>query len=194
MDDTTQTSTLIIVIVAVIALALLLWFFTQQRRSRKLHDRYGEEYERTVADLGKRDRAEANLLDREKRIKTLDIRPLTLAQRRDYESEWLGVKALFVDSPAEATLHGDRLLGKMMQARGYPMADFDRRYEDLTVENGEVARHYREGHMLAERQTRGEASTEDLRQALIHYEALFDELVRDAVPDDDVRQMPTATR
>ncbi len=187
MDDT-QTTTLVIVIVVVIALALLLWFFLQRRRSQKLHDRYGEEYERTVADLGKRDKAEANLLEREKRIKTLDIRPLSVAQRQDYENEWLGVKALFVDSPAEATLHGDRLLGKMMQARGYPMADFDRRYEDLTVEHGDVARHYREGHKLAERQTRGEASTEDLRQALIHYEALFAELVRDAVPDSDVRE------
>jgi hypothetical protein len=193
MDDT-QTTTLVIVIVVVIALALLLWFFLQRRRSQKLHDRYGEEYERTVADLGKRDKAEANLLEREKRIKTLDIRPLSVAQRQDYENEWLGVKALFVDSPAEATLHGDRLLGKMMQARGYPMADFDRRYEDLTVDHGDVARHYREGHKLAERQTRGEASTEDLRQALIHYEALFAELVRDAVPDSDVREAQVQPR
>ena len=193
MDDT-QTTTLVIVIVVVIALALLLWFFLQRRRSQKLHDRYGEEYERTVADLGKRDKAEANLLEREKRIKTLDIRPLSAAQRQDYENEWLGVKALFVDSPAEATLHGDRLLGKMMQARGYPMADFDRRYEDLTIEHGDVARHYREGHKLAERQTRGEASTEDLRQALIHYEALFAELVRDAVPDSDVREAQVQPR
>ena len=190
--DTTEQTTLVI-IAAILVVALLAWYFINQRRSHSLQKKFGDEYDRTVDDVGKRGKAEAALLEREKRVKSLEIHPLTLSQRETFSTEWTEVKALFVDSPAEATLHADRLLANMMQARGYPMADFDRRFEDLTVEHAGVARHYREGHILAERQTRGEASTEDLRQALKHYEALFDELVCDARPDDELRQQRAVT-
>jgi hypothetical protein len=191
MDATEQTA--LVIIAALLAVALLAWFLVQQRRSRALQSKFGDEYDRTVEDIGKRGEAEAALLEREKRVKSLDIRPLTFSQRAVFSDEWTEVKALFVDSPAEATLHADRLLANMMQARGYPMADFDRRYEDLTVDHAEVARHYREGNLLARRQTRGEATTEDLRQALKHYEALFEDLVRDARPDEELRE-PLASR
>ena len=98
--------------------------------------------------------------------------------RNWFAGDWKEVKALFVDSPQEAMLRGDRLLADMMQTRGFPMADFDRRYEDLSVNHGKVAHHYREGHEIAER--RAEATTEEMRRALKNYEHLFDELVSHA--------------
>ena len=117
------------------------------------------------------------------RLSVRGLRPafdrLGLVVVRDFSAEWREVKAVFVDSPVEAVHHADRLLSTIMKTRGFPMADFDRRYEDLTVDHREVASHYRAGHEIAERQGRGEATTEDLRQAMKHYEALFDDLTRD---------------
>ena len=101
---------------------------------------------------------------------------------------------MFVDSPVESVHHADRLLASIMKARGYPMADFDRRYEDLTVDHGEVARHYREGHELTERHRLGQSSTEDLRQAMIHFEALFDDLVNEVADDDQARPVRSRAR
>jgi hypothetical protein len=169
----------ILIVVGVIILALVIWSLTRKRRTAALRDKFGDEYDRTVQQHGKRAPAEAALREREQRVAALDIRPLTPQERGDFTREWTEVKAVFVDSPPEAVLHADRMVAKMMAARGFPMADFDRRYEDLTVANGEVARHYRAGHDIAMRQGRGEAGTEDLRQAMKHYELLFDELVRE---------------
>lgn len=168
-----------IVVVAGIALIALLVYLTMQRRRREhLRDRFGDEYERAVGDYGKRSAAEANLLDREKRVDALDIRPLTAAERDGFAAEWLETKALFVDSPAEAVLRADRLLARVMETRGFPMGDFDRRYEDLTVDHASVARNYREGHEVAIR--KGDATTEEMRRGLNNFEKLFEELVRDA--------------
>ena len=124
---------------------------------------------------------------------------LGLAQSRKGEREaaiveWREVKAVFVDSPVEAVHLADRLLASVMKVRGYPMADFDRRYEDMTVDHGEVARHYREGHEITERHRLGQASTEDLRQAMIHFEALFDDLVNEPGHDTPVRPLRSSAR
>lgn len=179
-----SNQTILIVVVILVVAAILLWIFMRQRRSQHLHDRFGDEYDRTVDAHGARGKAEADLLDREKRVSALDIRALTPEERESATREWREVKALFVDSPAEAVLRADRQLATVMKTKGYPMADFDHRYENLTVDYADVARHYREGHALTERQSAGQASTEDLRQAMIHYEALFDELVSDVVSTD----------
>ncbi len=178
----------------VIVLALIAYFIYRQRRTARLREHFGDEYDRTVDVAGGRAKAEAALHEREERVARLDIRPLTERERIEFSREWRDVKAVFVESPAEAVLHADRLLAKIMTARGYPMADFDRRYEDLTVDHGEVARHYREGHDLAMRQGRGEATTEDLRQAMIHFEALFDDLVNEVPEDDDARPVRSPER
>ena len=121
-------------------------------------------------------------------------RPLDPREREAAITEWREVKAVFVDSPVESVHHADRLLASIMKARGYPMADFDRRYEDLTVDHGEVARHYREGHEITERHRLGQASTEDLRQAMIHFEALFDDLVNEVAHDDPARPVKSRAR
>lgn len=163
----------------VIVVALAAYFIFRNRRTAALRDHFGAEYDRTVEQTGARAKAEAALKDREERVAKLDIRPLTAEERNGFSREWRDVKAVFVNSPVEAVHHADRLLTNIMKTRGYPMADFDRRYEDLTVDHGEVARHYREGHELVLRHGRGQGSTEDLRQAMIHFEALFDDLVNE---------------
>jgi len=187
----TSTLTLIVIAVAVVLLGIVLWAALQRRRTNALRDRFGDEYDRTVEAEGKRAKAEAVLEEREERVAKLDTRPLTPPEREAAITEWREVKAVFVDSPVEAVHHADRLLASIMRARGYPMADFDRRYEDLTVDHGEVARHYREGHEVTLRHERGEASTEDLRQAMIHFEALFDDLVNEVAHDDEAKPVPS---
>jgi hypothetical protein len=186
--------TTIIVIVAVVVAAITLWTALRRRRTNTLRNRFGDEYDRTVEAEGKRAKAEAMLEEREQRVAKLDIRPLTAQERGDFSREWREVKAVFVDSPVEAVHHADRLLGTIMTTRGYPMADFDRRYEDLTVDHGEVARHYRDGHEIALRHQRGQASTEELRQAMIHFEALFDDLVNEVAHDDESKPVKSRTR
>lgn len=162
-----------------VVIAVAAYLVYRQRRTAALRDHFGDEYDRTVETVGGRSKAEAALQEREERVSRLDIRPLDERERVEFSREWRNVKAVFVDSPVEAVHHSDRLLAEIMKARGYPMADFDRRYEDLTVDHGEVARHYRDGHEITLRHQRGQASTEDLRQAMIHFEALFDDLVNE---------------
>jgi len=169
----------ILAVAAAAALVLLIWIILRQRRSASLRERFGDEYDRTVKARGGTGKAEADLIERETRVSHLDIRPLTATERDRFTLEWQETKALFVDSPAESVLRADRELAAVMHARGFPMADFDRRYEDLTVDHGDVARHYRDGHEITVKQGRGEASTEDLRQAMNHYERLFERLVSD---------------
>ena len=177
MQQIDTTVWVLLGVVIVVALAAYLIF--RNRRTATLRDHFGDEYDRTVEQTGARAKAEAALKDREERVAKLDIRPLTAEERDGFSREWRDVKAVFVNSPVEAVHHADRLLTNIMKTRGYPMADFDRRYEDLTVDHGEVARHYREGHELVLRHGRGQGSTEDLRQAMIHFEALFDDLVNE---------------
>lgn len=184
-----DTLTAVIIALVVIVALIFVWLFMQRRHSDKLRDKFGEEYDRTVHERGRRE-AEADLEAREKRVKEFDIRPLGPEERERYTGEWQETKALFVDSPNEAISRSDRLLADMMKTRGYPMTDFEHRHADLSVEHGEVARHYRAGHEIAERADRGEASTEDLRQAMKHYEALFDDLVSDT--GDKVKARPVS--
>ena len=180
MDQTALIG--IVVVVALIAVAAI-YIAMQRRKTHHLKDRFGDEYDRTVDQVGHRGKAEAALAEREDRVAKLSIRPLTGAEHARFVDEWREVKAVFVDSPVEAVLHADRLVASMMKTVGYPMADFDRRYEDLTVDHADVARHYREGHAVIERNNGADTDTEDMRQAMKHYEALFDHLTADADRD-----------
>ncbi len=173
-----QANTILIILAAVIVVLALIWFFLRQRKTTELRGRYGEEYDRTVDRVGGRGEAERNLAEREKRVSDFHIRPLSGEERDRFTDEWHEAKTLFVDSPQEAVLRGDRLLGAMMEKRGFPVEDFDRRYEDLTVHHADVANHYREGHEIADKGSN--ATTEEMRRALNHYEKLFEKMVRDA--------------
>ena len=177
--QTDQTAVLAILALIVVA-GLVLAFLYRARRTAALRDRFGEEeYERTVGVVGARGKAEDALREREQRVAALELRPLGPAERQLFSEQWTTAKARFVDDPAAAVLSADRAIGGVMGARGFPVDDFDARYESLTVDHGDVARHYRAGHEIALKQAGGQATTEDLRQAMIHYEALFDELVNE---------------
>ena len=174
-----MNETLLIAVAVVAVLAVGAWLFLQRRQSEHLRSRFGPEYEHEVEEKGSRRKAEAELAGREKRVKKLEIRPLEPAAREGFRHRWTEVQAQFVDAPPRAVSEADDLLGEVMRTRGYPVSDFEQSAGDISVDHPEVVKHYRAGHDIAVRHERGEASTEELRQAMIHYRALFDELVED---------------
>jgi hypothetical protein len=180
----TQTVWIVAAVIIVAALILVAIFWSRRRRSEHLRDRFGPEYDRAVDAKGDRAKAEAELAEREKRVEKLDIRPLDASERREFVSRWDDVQARFVDDPPRAVAFADALLGDVMKARGYPVTNFDQRAGDISVDHPVVIEHYRKAHDIALRQERDEASTEDLRQAMIHYRALFDNLVGAQAPQE----------
>jgi hypothetical protein len=182
--DTTTAIVIAVIVVAVVAAAAVI---VRQRRTRALKDRYGAEYRTAVAETGDRSKAEAELRRREKRVKAFHIRPLEPAEARRFQARWADVQARFVDDPGAAVADADRVLGEAMQARGYPVSDFEQRAEDLSVEHPKLVSDYRIAHDVARRHGRGEAGTEDLRRAMIHYRDLFDDLVEPGFDGDDRR-------
>ena len=166
----------IAIIVAVFVAAVVVLLYLKTQKSRRLRERFGPEYNRAVNEVGST-RAESRLEKLEKRVGNYNIHPLEPATRDRYVQQWRVVQAKFVDDPDDAIGAADRLLGEVMTARGYPVADFEQQAADLSVNHPLVIEHYRAGHSIAARHTQRQASTEDLRQALIHYRALFDELV-----------------
>ena len=174
--STTLVTIIVVAIIAVLAIAVAAYFYWQFRQSKHLQSRFGPEYQRTVEEIGTRRQAEATLHKREARVEKFDIRPLTPEERARYTSQWRGIQANFVDNPREAVSRADELLGAVMTARGYPVSDFEQRAADLSADYPTVVQNYRAGHEIALRHRRGDANTEDLRQAMIHYRALFDDL------------------
>ena len=178
-----DTGLLIAILVVVVLLALLAFFAGRQRRSRKLQDKFGPEYERTVEQTGDRKAAEAELLERAERRQRFDIVPLDPEARARYLEAWRNTQARFVDEPVEATREADRLITSVMRDRGYPVDDFEQRAADISVDHPQVVDDYRAAHAIAVANDRSQASTEDLRQALVHYRSLFEELLEDRHPD-----------
>lgn len=166
---------IIVAVIAILAIGGLL--FLTKRRSDHLRSRFGAEYDRQVEEKGSRMKAEADLAQREKRVNKLTIRPLSPADQDRFLDRWTKVQATFVDDPERSIDYADALLAEVMSARGYPVSDFEQRAGDISVDHPNVVQNYRLGHDIALRHSRGEASTDDLRQALIHYRALFEELV-----------------
>jgi hypothetical protein len=174
-----MTNTTLILIAAIVAAAAIVigWLYAERRRRERLRTRFGPEYERTLRDAGDARRAESILEHREKRVRQYRIRPLTVDEKRRFGDAWRRVQARFVDDPGAAVTEADSLVTELMTARGYPMADFDKRSEDLSVDHPVVIQHYRDARAIADRHSRKAASTEDLRQAVVHYRALFDDLL-----------------
>lgn len=173
-----NTQLLIVIVIGALAIALVAWWYVQTRRREHLRARFGPEYERALRESGGRaDKAEAILVDRERRIEKLHIRPLTPEESGRFAESWRRVQSRFVDDPKGAVTEADRLVTEVMSTRGYPMADWEQRVADISVDHSRVCENYRLAHEVALRHERGEASTEDLRQAMVHYRALFDELV-----------------
>ncbi len=176
-----------IVFVALIVLAI--WYATRRERTKKLKQHFGSEYDRTVVALGSRSKAEAELRARERRVASLNIVPLVPAEAARLTQAWTLLQSRFVDNPKGVVIEADQLVRELMAKRGFPMCDFERRTADISVKYPEVVDHYRAAQAIAERDRRGEADTEELRKAVVHYRALFDELLESS----PVRQVSLAS-
>ena len=176
LQDLTPVQIVILVVVALLIIGAIV-FFLQKRRTEKLRQHFGPEYDRAVAEGGDRRRAETKLEERADRVKKFNLRPLSAEDQARYTEQWNRVQAQFVDTPAGAVVEADQLLGDIMATRGYPVGDFEQRAADISVDHPVVTQNYRSAHEIALRQAKGQASTEDLRRAMIHYRALFEELV-----------------
>jgi len=175
MDLNLLVSLAILLLLAVIVVA----FIARRRQSRRLAERFGPEYERAVQRTGSRTKAEEELRAREHRVhKLLEIVPLAPREAQRFRMEWQGVQSRFVDNPRSAVTEADLLVRDVMVRRGYPMADFETQAADLSVDHPVVVDNYRAAHAIALRELHGRAGTEDLRQALVHYRTLFDELLQ----------------
>ncbi len=168
---------IVVIVVGLIIAAFGVWFVLSQRRTKHLRSRFGPEYQRTLRESGGRASAERELERREKRVERLHIHTLAPRDRDQFVAAWRKDQARFVDDPSGAVTEADRLVQEVMKARGYPVGDFDRRVEDISVDYSHLVQNYRGARELAERNQRGEASTEDLRNALVYYRALFEELL-----------------
>jgi hypothetical protein len=168
---------LIGIVVTVVVLAVVLVILARAQKSRRLRTRFGPEYQRAVQKWGSAARGEERLAKLEQRVERFNIHPLSSADRSRFAESWRLVQARFVDSPEIALSEGDQLVREVMTARGYPVVDFEQQAADLSVNHPLVVEHYRAGHALALRHADGKASTEDLRQAMIHYRKLFDDLI-----------------
>jgi hypothetical protein len=168
---------LIIGFAALAVAGIVAWFSLRKRRTEKLRAQFGAEYDRAVKEDGGRRHAEAGLKERTARVESLNIRPLTGGDRARFVQSWSRIQARFVDGPGGAVTEADQLLRDVMSTRGYPVSDFEQRAADISVDHPLVMENYRTAHAIAVRQTQGQANTEDLRQAMIHYRTLFDELV-----------------
>jgi LPXTG-motif cell wall-anchored protein len=177
--DTIDTQTWIILagVVVLALIALAVWFSYKKKQSHRLQERFGPEYGRTVDELGGRTKAESELKAREKRVERLDILPLTPAEAARFSQDWNALQGRFVDNPKSTVVQADQLVRELMLKRGYPMGDFERRAADISVDHPAVVEHYRAAQAIAVRDKRGEADTEELRKAVVHYRALFDELL-----------------
>jgi hypothetical protein len=192
MDLQDLTLIQIVILAAVVLLTIgAIVFFLRKRRTERLRRHFGPEYDRAaLSEGGDRRRAEAKLEERTERVKKFNLRPLSAEGRARYTEQWNRVQAHFVDAPAGAVAEADQLLGDIMATCGYPVGDFDQRAADISVEHPVVTQNYRSAHEIALRQGKGQASTEDLRRAMIHYRALFEDLVSHSKDSTVVERKP----
>jgi hypothetical protein len=183
MTLTALNTTELVVIIGVAALlvaGIIAFLVHRKRRTERLRTQFGgAEYDRAVQQDGNRRNAEAKLQERSQRVEGFHVRPLAAGDRARFLESWRGVQARFVDGPAGAVTEADTLLGDVMSTRGYPVSNFEQRAADISVDHPLVLENYRNAHDIALRQVRGQATTEELRQAMVHYRTLFEELVKE---------------
>ena len=167
----------LVVIVLVITGVILAPIFARRRRTERLHEHFGPEYDHTVQTLGGEKKAQIELDERRKHVQDLDIRPLSTSQRERYLAAWTAVQSKFVDEPGQAIIDADRLIIEVMQARAYPVSDFEQRAADISVNYPALVSNYRAARVIAIKNEQHQADTEELRQAMIYYRSLFEELL-----------------
>lgn len=175
-----DTTTLIILVLVLGVLGVLAGIYvanSRATRTRQLREHFGPEYERTVQEVGDERKALSELEQRQKHVKALNIQPLTPEKSKHYLSEWANVQARFVDEPGQAILEADRLIMEVMELRHYPVSNFEQRAADISVGYPNLVNNYRAAHAIAQKHENNQATTEDLRQAMIYYRSLFEELL-----------------
>jgi hypothetical protein len=178
--DLLDPKVIVLAAVLIVIAAVLVWLYLRNRRrtTAGLRQKFGSEYDRAVLAHGSERKAESKLEDREKRVEKLKIRDLDPTEHERYSKQWKSVQSRFVDSPKGAVAEADDLVSSVMKTRGYPVSDFDQRAADISVDHPRVVENYRSAHEIALRLGRDQATTEDLRTAMIHYRSLFEELVQ----------------
>jgi hypothetical protein len=179
------TNTQIIVsvcVVIVVGIAIAADVALRRTRTQTLRDRFGSEYDRAVVTHGSSGQAEAKLTDRETRVEALEVHELGPTERDCFVTEWHSIQSRFIDYPKAAVTEADDLVNALLEARGYPQANFEQRAADVSVNYSHIMNNYRLAHTIAARTGTGEATTEELRTAMIQYRSIFDELVQSRKP------------
>jgi hypothetical protein len=172
------TYIIITVVLGLMIMGAILWpIFTRRKRTERLHDHFGPEYDHTVQTLGDEKKAQTELEERQKHVKSLDIHPLSVKEHERFVAEWTAVQSRFVDEPGQAIVDADRLIMEVMQTRAYPVSDFEQRAADVSVSYPALVSNYRAARAIALKNEKHQADTEELRQAMIYYRSLFEELL-----------------
>jgi hypothetical protein len=177
-----NTTAILILVLIVVVIAVGTFLFWQWRRSAALQKRFGPECQHAVGRFGDQRKAEAELAARENRVRSLEIRSPTPEEQARFAESWKKAQARFVDEPSQAAADADVLVKELMQTRGYPVGDFEQRAADISVDHPNVVNNYRAAREIALRNNAGKATTEDIRQAMVHYRSLFEELLETAQP------------
>ncbi len=192
MNPTPPNTAIFVILLVAVVLAVVAWLIVQRQRSLHLKRRFGPEYDLTVSEFHSRAKAESELLKREDRVARLKIVPLTPSDAARFSQAWNELQSRFIDNPKGVVAHADQLIRELMEERGYPMGDFERRAADISVDHPGVVATYRVAQSIAASDARGEADTEELRKAVIYYRTLFDELL--GIAHDRVASLPPVRR
>jgi hypothetical protein len=168
---------IVLIVVVVVVAALVVWLAQEQLRRRRLRERFGSEYDRVIEESGNRRTAERELTERQKRDSELDIKSLSDAERKRFNTEWMLIQERFVDEPGDAVAEADRLVTSVMSTRGYPTEGYEQQVSHLSVRHSSNLDHYRTAHEIRNRHDGDGASTDELRDAMLHYRSLFEDLV-----------------
>jgi hypothetical protein len=188
MDTTNTTVIILAVVVAFIIGGMLGMLMNRRQRTKRLQEKFGPEYERTVSEIGDARQAENDLEARLDHVRTLDIRPLSADEIHHFRNEWQMTQAEFVDEPLAAMQKSDRLIREVMKAKGYPVEDFEQRVADISVDYPELVADYRGLHLIAFKGANEAVNTEEMRQAMIHGRALFENLVNKEARMENVHE------
>jgi hypothetical protein len=188
MDTSTITLIVIGAVLLLVVVGVASMVMGRRQRTKRLEERFGPEYDRAISEIGDQTQAEKQLEERIAHVKALNIRPLSAEEANSYALEWQETQRLFVDEPLKALQKGDRLIREVMKARGYPVEDFEQRVADISVNYPELVTDYRGLHRIAIKESKDKVSTEDMRQAMIHGRALFEDLMKQEPKEEEINQ------
>ena len=180
-------------VLALLIVASLIARGARRSRTESLREKFGNEYDHAVTTHGNRKRAERDLEERAEQVRKYNIVPLSMSDRERFRADWQKVEQHFIERPTTAVVEADELVAEIMRTRGYPMGDFDRHAADLSVTHPRIVEHYRAGHEVIGGTSTAKPETETLRQAMLHYRSLFDELIDDRIGNDVVADVPRAS-